>query len=163
MVFATSWSRASSTRSRSSAARARSPGIRASMAWSFDPKHYLALLEQKAGALDQAAPLQNWTLPEPLQHLRRLLDARMGNRGKREFIQALRLIEVFPETLVAAAALDAIRLGAISFDAIKQLVIAQVEHRPANLDLGHYPYRPAANVRTTSAADYMVLVSGRAA
>ncbi len=39
----------------------------------FDPKHYLALLEQKAGALDQAAPLQNWTLPEPLQHLRRLL------------------------------------------------------------------------------------------
>jgi hypothetical protein len=59
------------------------------------------------GALDQAAPLQNWTLPEPLQHLRRLLESRMGNRGKREFIQALRLIEVFPETLVAAAALDA--------------------------------------------------------
>jgi SNF2-related domain len=27
----------------------------------FDPKHYLALLEQKPGALDQAAPLQNWT------------------------------------------------------------------------------------------------------
>jgi hypothetical protein len=27
----------------------------------------------------------------------------MGNRGNREFIQALRLIEVFPETLVAAA------------------------------------------------------------
>jgi hypothetical protein len=42
----------------------------------------------------------------------------MGNRGKREFIQALRLIEVFPETLVAAAVLDAIRLGAISFDAV---------------------------------------------
>jgi hypothetical protein len=59
----------------------------------------------------------------------------MGNRGKREFIQAPRLIEVFPETLVAAAALDAIRLGAFSFDAVKQLVIAKVEHRPANLDL----------------------------
>jgi hypothetical protein len=65
--------------------------------------------------------------------------------------------------LVAAAALDAIRLGAISFDAVKQLVIAKVEHRPANLELGHYPYLPAANVKTTSAADYMVLVSGRAA
>ena len=89
--------------------------------------------------------------------------ARMGNRGKREFIQALRLTEVFPETLVAAAALDAIRLGAISFDAVEQLVIAKVEHRPANLDFGHYPYLPAANVKTTSAADYMVLVSGRAA
>ena len=87
----------------------------------------------------------------------------MGNRGKREFIQALRLMEVFPETIVAAAALDAIRLGAISFDAVKQLVIAKVEQRPANLDLDAYPYLPAANVKTTSAADYMALVSGRAA
>src|ERR1700730_6685105 len=130
---------------------ARHPRVYGRGQFVFDPKHYLALLEQKAGALDQAAPLQNWTLPEPLQHLRRLLEARMGNRGKREFIQALRLIEVFPETLVAAAALDAIRLGAISFDAVKQLVIAKVEHRPANLDLGRYPYLPAANVKTTSA------------
>jgi hypothetical protein len=81
-------------------------------------RRYLALLEQKPGALDQAVPLQNWALPEPLQHLRRLLEGRMGNRGKREFIQALRLVEVFPETLVAAAALDAIRLCAISFDAV---------------------------------------------
>jgi hypothetical protein len=61
----------------------------------FDPKHYLALLEQKPGALDQAAPLQSWTLPEPLQHLRRLLEARTGNRGKREFIRLLRLMENF--------------------------------------------------------------------
>jgi hypothetical protein len=26
----------------------------------FDPLHYLALLEQKTGALDQAAPLVGW-------------------------------------------------------------------------------------------------------
>jgi transposase len=129
----------------------------------FEPRHYLALLEQKPGALDQAAPLQNWTLPEPLHHLRRLLEARMGNRGKREFIQALRLLEVFPEPVVAAAAMDAIRMGAISFDAVKQLVIAKVERRPANLDLCDYPYLPAAAVKTTSAADYMALVSGRPA
>ena len=141
---------------------ARHPRVYGRGQFVFDPKHYLALLEQKPGALDQAAPLQNWTLPEALQHLRRLLEARMGNRGKREFIQALRLIEVFPETLVAAAALDAIRLGAISFDAVKQLVIAKVERRPAKLDLGDYPYLPAAHVRTTSAADYMALVSGSA-
>ena len=129
----------------------------------FDPKHYLALLEQKPGALDQAAPLQSWTLPEPLQHLRRLLEVRMGNRGKREFIQVLRLMEVFSEVIVATAALDAIRLGAISFDAVKQLVITKVERRPARLGLDDYPYLPVANVKTTSAADYAVLVSGRAA
>jgi hypothetical protein len=83
----------------------------------FNPLHYRALLEQEPGAFDQAAPLQNWTVPEPLLDLRRLLESRMGNRGKREFIQVLRLLEVFPETIVTAAALEAIRLGAISFDA----------------------------------------------
>src|SRR5580658_4036744 len=30
----------------------------------FDPLHYLPLLEQKIGALDQAAPLVGWNLPE---------------------------------------------------------------------------------------------------
>jgi hypothetical protein len=30
----------------------------------FDPLHYLALLERKIGALDQAAPLAGWDLPE---------------------------------------------------------------------------------------------------
>jgi len=53
--------------------------------------------------------------------------------------------------------------SAISFDAVKQLVIGKIEHRPAKLDLCDYPYLPAANVKTTSAADYMALVSGRAA
>jgi transposase len=142
---------------------ARHPRIYDRGQFVFDPKHYLALLEQKPGALDQAAPLQSWTLPEPLQRLRRLLEARMGNRGKREFIQALRLMEVFPEPIVVAAATDAIHLGAISFDAVKQLVIAKVERRPVNLDLGGYPYLPVANVKTTSAFDYAVLVSGRTA
>ena len=36
------------------------------------------------------------------------------------------LEQVFSETLVAAAALDAIRLGAISFDPIKQLVMIRL-------------------------------------
>ena len=45
----------------------------------FDPLHYLALIEQKTNALDQAAPLQGWELPEAFATLRRLLEARMGN------------------------------------------------------------------------------------
>ena len=87
----------------------------------------------------------------------------MGNRGKREFIQILRLMEVFPETVVSAAVNDAMRLGAIGFDAVKQLVLARIEQRPAQLDLTRYPYLPAAHVRMTSAADYGVLLSRDAA
>ncbi len=59
----------------------------------YDPVHYLPLLEQKMGALDQAAPLQGWDLPEEFTTLRRLLGSRMGQRGKREFVQVLRLME----------------------------------------------------------------------
>lgn len=47
----------------------------------FDPLHYLALLEQKSNALDQAAPLAGWDLPEAFTILRRLLEARMGSEG----------------------------------------------------------------------------------
>ena len=51
----------------------------------FDPLHYLALIEQKINALDQAAPLAGWQLPEQFATLRRLLEARMGKQGKREY------------------------------------------------------------------------------
>ena len=36
----------------------------------YDPIHYLPLLEQKIGALDQAAPLQEWDLPGEFGTLR---------------------------------------------------------------------------------------------
>jgi transposase len=126
----------------------------------FDPLHYLALIETKPNALDQAAPLQGWDLPEIFQHLRHLLEARMGNRGKREFIQVLRLMEAIPKEIVASAVTDAIRLGAIGFDAVKQIVLARVERRPARLDLAAYPYLPHTSVKTTSVADYAILLSG---
>lgn len=132
-------------------------------AFVFDPLHYLALLEQKPGALDQAAPLQGWELPEQFDHLRRLFEKRMANRGKREFIQVLRLMEVFDQDLVAAAVTQAIRLGTISFDAVKQLAIARIERRPARLDLEAYPHLPRANVQTTRAASYAALVERPAA
>jgi hypothetical protein len=128
-----------------------------------DPLHYLALIEKKPGALDQAAPLQGWVLPEQFAHLRRLLEARMGNRGKREFIQVLRLMEVFPEAAVAAAVTDAIKLGAPGFDAVKQLILCRIEQRPPRLDVTAYPYLPKASVGLTRAADYAALMSGRAA
>ena len=63
----------------------------------YDPLHYLSLLEKKPGALDQAAPLRGWKLDPAFDTLRRLLEARFGPRGKREYIQVLRLHEDFPE------------------------------------------------------------------
>src|SRR4249919_48192 len=126
----------------------------------FDPLHYLALLEQKIGALDQAAPLAGWQLPEAFATLRRLLEARMGKQGKREFVQVLRLIEVFRIDDVAAGVRDAIDRGAIGFDAVKHLVLCRIERRPPRLDMSVYPYLPHASVALTSARTYMDLLTG---
>ena len=65
----------------------------------YDPIHYLPLLEKKTGALDQAAPLQGWELPDEFGMLRRRLESRMGRRGKREYVQVLRLLCELPGSL----------------------------------------------------------------
>jgi len=129
----------------------------------FDPLHYLALIEQKINALDQAAPLAGWQLPEEFATLRHLLEARMGKQGKREFVQVLRLMEAFKIEEVTTAVRDAIARGAIGFDAVKHLALCRIERRPPRLDLTVYPYLPRATVATTSAKSYMELCRGAAA
>ena len=119
-----------------------------------DPIHYLPLLEHKIGALDQAAPLAGWELPDAFPTLRRLLEARMGKAGKREYVQVLRLVETFDLEVLHGAVKDALRLGAIGYDAVKHLVLCRIERRPPKLDLDIYPYLPRANVATTAAASY---------
>ena len=128
----------------------------------FDPIHYLPLIEQKINALDQAAPLAEWNLPPEFATLRRLMEARMIKAGRREFVQVLRLLETFELEDLHAAVKTALKLGTFGFDAIKHLVLCQVEKRPPKLDLDIYPYLPRANVAKTSAASYMSLLSGDA-
>jgi transposase len=126
----------------------------------FEPLHYLALIEQKINALDQAAPLAGWQLPEEFMTLRRLLEARMGKQGKREFVQVLRLMEAFSADEVAVAVREAVARGAIGFDAVKHLVLCHIERRPPRLDMTVYPYLPRAHVAMTSAKTYMGLLTG---
>ena len=52
--------------------------------------------------------------------------------GKREYVQVLRLLETFDlEVLHRHAVEDALRLGAIGYDAVgKHLVLCRIERRP---------------------------------
>jgi len=127
----------------------------------YNPLHYLALLEQKTKALDQAAPLDDWRFADCVYRLRRLMEARMGTVGRREFIQVLRLMENFHQHQVEQAVSEALRLSAISFDAVKMLLLARLENRPARLDLTFYPYLPAATVGTTDPRAYLGLIAGQ--
>ena len=53
----------------------------------YDPVHYLALLERKPGALDFAAPLAGWELPVCFGVLRRQLEAEFAGPGTRQYIK----------------------------------------------------------------------------
>ena len=124
----------------------------------YDPLHYLALLERKSRALDQAAPLAGWQLPDCFADWRRLLEARLRKQAAREYIQVLRLLETFALGDVTAAIEDALRLKTISFDAVRHLLLCRIERRPPRLDLANWPHLPSANVRTTQATDYLALL-----
>jgi hypothetical protein len=51
-----------------------------------------------------------------------------------------------------------LRIPAISFDAVKHLLLCAVECRVPKLDLENYPHLPEAEVALTRAADYQVLL-----
>jgi hypothetical protein len=53
----------------------------------------------------------------------------------------------------------AMRLGAISYDAVKHLALCRIEKRPARLDLARYPHLALTAVATTSASSYMSLLA----
>ncbi len=92
---------------------------------SFDPVHYLALLERKPGAFDAAKPLERWELPDCFSLLRRRMEAERGHKGTREFIQVLRLMENARVSELARAIEAALDLGTENLDAIRLIL----EHR----------------------------------
>jgi transposase len=88
----------------------------------FDPVHYLALLERKPGAFDHARPLEEWDLPGPFALLRRRCEAAWGDAGVRHFIQVLRLLEKHPLADLTAAVERALAINATTADAVRVLL-----------------------------------------
>jgi transposase len=91
----------------------------------YDPVHYLALLERKPGALDFAAPLAGWELPVCFGVLRRRLEAELGGPGTRQFIKVLRLLEWASPRDLTLAVERALELGVADADAVRLIL----EHR----------------------------------
>ena len=65
-------------------------------------------------------------MPDALQTLERLLEARQGKAGKREYVQVLGLLERFELEVLHLAVKDALQMRAVSFDAIKHLLLCRV-------------------------------------
>ena len=71
----------------------------------------------------------------------------------------LRLMETFGQEEVAVAVEEALHLSAISYDAVKHLVLAKVERRAPRLDLSAYPFLPQPNVGMTDTRNYLSLLA----
>ena len=87
-------------------------------------------------------------------------DSPDGSNRLKSNCTTTRLLESFRLGELTAAVDDALRLGAIGFDAVKHLVLCRIERRPPRLNLEVYPYLPRARVATTSAKSYRSLLPG---
>ena len=77
----------------------------------YEPWHYLGILEKKPGALRDGAPFKAWKLPASLQKVRGKLERVEG--GDRAFVSLLCAIRDFGMDAVAAACADALVEGVI--------------------------------------------------
>jgi transposase len=90
----------------------------------YDPVHYLPLLERKPGALTGGAPFDGWELPGCFAKLKRYLEARSGRGGKREYIQVLQLLRDFSTTELKTAIETAFDYSCVRFEAIRMILMS---------------------------------------
>jgi transposase len=125
----------------------------------FEPRHYLALLERKPGALDHARPLQGWVLPECFNLLRRRLEAQGQGEGTREYIRVLRLLEKHSIGSLRQALSKALNVGALSRDAIAQFLYPQEDWRVSRFSLDGHPHLRHVRVAGVDVGQYEQLLS----
>jgi len=127
---------------------------------SFEPVHYLALLERKPGAFDYARPLSDWNLPECFDTLRRVLEEHTRSRGVKEFIGVLRLLEKHPMAKAARAVDKALRVRAYTRDAIAQFLYPAEQWQPATFRIEGREHLKGVCVQPPDLQVYQQLVGG---
>ena len=126
----------------------------------YDPVHYLALLERKPGALDFAAPLEGWELPVCFGILRRRLEAEFGGPGTRRFIKVLRLLEGAALGELTRAVERALELGTADADAVR-LILEHRREQPVGLfSLDGRPHLKLVGVPAPDLTAYGSLTAG---
>jgi len=125
----------------------------------FDPLHYLALLERKPGAIDFARPLEDWGLPGCFATLRRRLEADLGHGGTREFIKVLRLLENSSVAALARATEAALAIGATGSDAIALILFHHAERPVGLFSLDGHPHLKSVAIEPPDLTAYRALTA----
>jgi transposase len=124
----------------------------------FEPLHYLPLLERKPGALDYARPLSDWKLPECFYVLRRRLEHER-EKGTREYISVLQLLQKYPLSEVKHAVEKGLRVRAHTRDAIAQFLMPQEPWSQTTFTLDGHRHLRHVKVATCDIAQYRGLLT----
>jgi len=125
----------------------------------FDPLHYLALLERKPGALDYAKPLAGWQLPDCFARLRRRLEEADPRVGTRRFIGVLRLLETYELAAVTAAVERALTLAIADAGAVRLLLEQAQQPVVAAFNLVGRPQLSAVSLPPPDLTAYSLLTA----
>jgi transposase len=126
----------------------------------YDPVHYLALLERKPGALDFAAPLEGWELPVCFGVLRRRLEAELAGAGTRQYIKVLRLLEWADPGELTRAVERALELDMPDADAVRLILEHRRERPTGRFCLDGRPHLKAVAVPPPDLSAYASLAAG---
>jgi hypothetical protein len=133
----------------------------------LNPMHYLAQLEQRPGAWEQAKPILEWQKRWPEvynRYLAALRERLPASQATKEFVRILRLHELYPEALIAQALEHALAGHCFSADGVKQLLLHLTE--PASpvglLDLSQWPHLNEVQVLWPEVGQFDRLLSGQA-
>ena len=106
----------------------------------FDPIHYLALLERKPGAIDFARPLENWGLPECFATLAPTPRSRLRSQGHPRVHQGAAPLGERHAARADQAVEPAITIGATGSDAIALILMHHAEQPVGLFSLDGHPH-----------------------
>lgn len=101
----------------------------------YDPWHYLPVLQRKPGALRNGAPFQDWDLPASLTGMREALGRHAD--GDRQFVGILGAVPTYGLDAVSAACAEALAMRAASRDVV--LTLLARTHEEPTLELPDLP------------------------
>jgi len=128
---------------------------------SYNPLHYLPLLEYKPGSLDYGAPFIGLTLPPCFDDLRRRMEAAFDHHGVKEYVAVLRLLENRSIDLVAEGIQRAIRVcDRPTAEVVRSFLPGEESPETATFRLDLRPHLVGVRVAPPNVTAYRDLVSG---
>ncbi len=126
----------------------------------FDPMHYLPLLERKPHSMAFAKPFENFNLPGCFDVLRRRQENEMEQEGTKEYIRVLRLLENYRLADLTGAVEKALRVRAITKDAIEQFLPSAKPWSQTSFTLAGRKHLRLVQISKTDVSDYRNLMGG---